>query len=111
FFSRSGWVVVMSLFLGFATVEAQITEKPQYGTFLIENVDIYPVTSDVIQGGVVVVKDGLIEYVGSNVKPDLTGDIIRIDGSGHRLYPGFIDSETQLGLNEIGAVAVTIDAA
>ena len=111
FFSRSGWVVVMSLFLGFATVEAQITEKPQYGTFIIENVDIYPVTSDVIQGGVVVVKDGLIEYVGSNVKPDLTGDIIRIDGSGHRLYPGFIDSETQLGLNEIGAVAVTVDAA
>ncbi len=111
FFSRSGWVVVMSLFLGFATVEAQITEKPQYGTFLIENVDIYPVTSDVIQGGVVVVKDGLIEYVGSNVKPDLTGDIIRIDGSGHRLYPGFIDSETQLGLNEIGAVTVTVDAA
>ena len=111
FFSRSGWVVVMSLFLGFATVEAQITEKPQYGTFIIENVDIYPVTSDVIQGGVVVVKDGLIEYVGSNVKPDLRGDIIRIDGSGHRLYPGFIDSETQLGLNEIGAVTVTVDAA
>ena len=111
FFSLSGWVVVMSLCLGFVTAEAQITEKPQYGTFIIENVDIYPVTSDMIEGGVVIVKDGVIEYVGSNVKPDLTSDIIRIDGSGHRLYPGFIDSETQLGLNEIGAVAVTIDAA
>jgi imidazolonepropionase-like amidohydrolase len=111
FFSLSGWVVVMSLCLGFATAEAQITEKPQYGTFLIENVDIYPVTSEMIEGGVVMVKDGVIEYVGSNVKPDLTSDVIRIDGSGHRLYPGFIDSETQLGLNEIGAVAVTIDAA
>lgn len=111
FFSLSGWVVVISLYLGVISVQAQITEKPEYGTFIIENVDIYPVTSEVIQGGVVVIKDGLIDFVGSNVKPDLTGDVIRIDGSGYRLYPGFIDSETQLGLNEIGAVAVTVDAA
>lgn len=109
--SLSGWVIALSLWLGLTTAHAQITEKPEYGSFIIENVDIYPVTSDVIEGGVVVVKDGIIEHVGSNVKPDLSGDVTRIDGSGHRLYPGFIDSETQLGLNEIGAVAVTIDAA
>ena len=110
-FQFCGWMVVLTLLFGFTNLQAQIVEKPEYGTFIIENVDIYPVTSDVIKGGVVVIKDGTIDYVGSNVKPDLTGEVKRIDGSGYRLYPGFIDSETQLGLNEIGAVAVTIDAA
>lgn len=110
-FQFCGWMVVLTFLFGFTTLQAQIVEKPEYGTFIIENVDIYPVTAEVIKGGVVVIQDGIIEYVGSNVKPDLTGDVKRIDGSGYRLYPGFIDSETQLGLNEIGAVAVTIDAA
>ena len=87
---------------------AQITEKPVYGKVAIQNVDVYPVTSEPILGGVVLVEGDEITYVGQNVKADLT-DYHIIDGTGQRLYPGFIDSWTLLGLVEISAVPVTVD--
>lgn len=87
---------------------AQITEKPLYGKVAIQNVDVYPITSDPILGGVVLVEGDVITYVGQNVKTDLS-DYNVIDGTGQRLYPGFIDSWTILGLVEISAVPVTVD--
>ena len=93
------------------SAQAQITEKSHYGKIAIRNADIHTVSGDVIPGGIVLIEDGAITYVGANVKdPDLES-YHSIDGSGQRLYPGFIDSGTLLGLVEINAVPVTVDYA
>lgn len=99
-------VLAALLFTGTAA-SAQITEKPGYGKYAITNADIYTVTNGVIENGVVLIDGNTISYVGKNAR--ITDEYTRIDASGKRVYPGFIDSGTGLGLQEIGAVAVTND--
>ncbi|MEX2602371.1 MAG: amidohydrolase family protein [Balneolaceae bacterium] len=92
---------------GTADLRAQITGKPAYGDFAITNATVHTVTNGIIEGGVVLVEEGEITHVGSNVRvPD---SVHRIDATGLHLYPGFIDSFTHLGLVEISAVPVTVD--
>lgn len=86
---------------------AQIPEKPGFGKYAITNADIYTVTNGVIEDGVVLIDGHEITYVGADT--DIGDEYTQIDASGKRVYPGFIDSGTGLGLQEIGAVAVTND--
>lgn len=95
--------------LAVGIAHAQITEKPEFGKFAITNATIHTVSDGVIQNGVVLVDGEKITAVGNNVK--ITPDYQRIDGTGKHVYPGFMDSGTILGLQEIGAVAVTNDQA
>lgn len=68
---------------------------------------IVPVSSPVIERGVVLVRDGLIEAVGADLA---VPEGYRVhDASGLHLFPGMIDTATQLGLTEIGSVAGTVD--
>jgi len=90
-------------------VEAQIPEKASFGKYALINAEIHTVTNGVIQGGVVLIDGKKISYVGTNAK--ITDDYTVIDCSGKRVYPGFIDSFTYLGLVEISAVPVTVDNA
>lgn len=90
------------------TVNAQITEKPEYGKFAITNAEIYTVTNGVIKQGFVLIENGKITEVSEGVAKIPAGYKI-IDAQGKRLYPGFIDSGTFLGLKEIGAIPVTND--
>ncbi|HET6528523.1 MAG TPA: amidohydrolase family protein [Balneolaceae bacterium] len=89
------------------SAQAQITEKATFGKFAITNATIHTVTNGVIENGVVLINGEKIVYVGKNAK--ITPDYVRIDATGKHVYPGFMDSATQLGLIEIGAVAVTND--
>lgn len=69
---------------------------------------VHPISSDPIEG-TVLLRDGLVEAVGSDVAiPD---EATVIDLSGLHLYPGFVHPATQLGLTEISSVAGTIDTA
>ena len=86
---------------------AQITEKPGFGKFAITGGDIYTVTNGVIEDGAVLIEGKTITNVGE--KTNIKSDYTQIDASGKRVYPGFIDAGTGLGLQEIGAVAVTND--
>lgn len=101
---------VLFLTCFFSISKAQITEKPEYGKFAITNAQIYTVTKGIIEQGTVVIEDGIITGVFDGI-PKLTADTRVIDGKGKRVYPGFIDSGTFLGLMEIGAVDVTNDQA
>lgn len=77
------------------------------GPYVIRNATIYPVTSDPIQDGSIVIAGGRIVAVGASVQaPD--GATI-IDGTGLSVYPGLIDSGTSIGLTEVSSVAGTID--
>ncbi|MGE5748548.1 MAG: amidohydrolase, partial [Gemmatimonas sp.] len=77
-------------------------------TIAITGAKVYPVSSAPIQNGTVLIRDGKIVAVGANVT--IPSDAQRIDASGKWVTPGLINSSTQLGLVEVGAVADTRDA-
>jgi len=77
-------------------------------TIAITGARVYPVSSAPIENGTVLVRDGKIVAVGSNVT--IPSGAQRIDAAGKWVTPGLINSATQLGLVEIGAVQETRDA-
>ena len=68
---------------------------------------IYPVSGPMIDGGTVLIRDGKIVAVGTNVA--VPADAQRIDATGKVVTPGLVNAATQLGLVEIGAVSSTTD--
>src|SRR5271155_1996117 len=67
------------------------------------------VTHGVIENGVIVMQGGKITAVGAASSVNIPADARVIDATGMTIYPGLIDSETQLGLTEISAEAMTND--
>jgi imidazolonepropionase-like amidohydrolase len=67
------------------------------------------ITHGVIENGVLVIQGGKIAAVGAAGSVSLPGGAQVLDCSGMTIYPGLIDSETQLGLTEISAEAMTND--
>src|ERR1700754_1202260 len=67
-------------------------------TYAITNARIVPVSGATIERGTVVVRNGLIAAVGANVSAP--SDARVIDGAGLTVYPGLIDSYTNLALPE-----------
>ena len=76
-------------------------------TVAIRNATIYPVTSAPIQNGTIVFSKGLITAVGAHVT--VPADAVVIDGTGLSVYPGLIDSGSEVGLVEVSAVPGTVD--
>jgi imidazolonepropionase-like amidohydrolase len=76
-------------------------------TFLIRDADVYPVTGPVMQGVSVLVQDGKIANIGAKLTPPK--GIRIVEAKGLRVYPGMIDSATELGLQEIESVRETED--
>jgi imidazolonepropionase-like amidohydrolase len=76
-------------------------------SFLIRGVDVYPVNGPELKGVSVLVQDGKIADIGAKIVAPKGMKIV--EGKGLRLYPGMIDSNTELGLSEISAEAVTVD--
>ena len=68
---------------------------------------MHTLSGQVIQGGNVVLRDGRIVDVGTEVA--IPADAERIDVSGLHVYPGLFDAFSQLGLQEINSVAETND--
>jgi len=71
-------------------------------TVAIRNAAIYPVTSAPIPNGTIVFSNGVITAVGTNVTVPAGATVI--DGTGLSVYPGLIDSGTEVGLTEISSV-------
>jgi imidazolonepropionase-like amidohydrolase len=69
---------------------------------VIRNATIVPVVGDTIRGGTVVIRGSRIESVGRDLPAPAGARVV--DGSGLFLYPGMIDSGTELGLTEIQSV-------
>lgn len=68
----------------------------QDGTWALTNARIETVTRGVIERGTIVIRDGLIEAVGADVRPPADARIV--DLAGKRVYPGIIDLTSTLGL-------------
>jgi imidazolonepropionase-like amidohydrolase len=78
-------------------------------TIAIENARIVTVSGPVVERGTVLVRAGRIAAVGASVQ--VPAEARRIDASGLSVYPGMIDSVTQLGLIEVGSIRATNDVA
>ena len=76
-------------------------------TFLIRDADVYPVTGPEMKGVSVLVQDGRIAEIGAKLTPPR--GIRIVEAKGLRVYPGMIDSATELGLAEIESVRETED--
>src|SRR6185312_14764985 len=77
-------------------------------TIAITGGKVYPVSGPVIENGTVVITNGRISAVGANVP--IPAGAQRIDATGKIVTPGFVNSSTQLGVQEISAVSDTRDA-
>lgn len=77
-------------------------------TIAIEGGTVHTMTGAAIEGGTVVIRDGRIVAVGRDVA--VPAGARRIDARGKHVTPGFIESGTQIGAVEVGAVAGSVDA-
>jgi imidazolonepropionase-like amidohydrolase len=75
--------------------------------YAITHAKIFTLAGPPIDDGIVVIRDGKIAAVGSNV--DVPAGAQVIDGKGLQVYPGLFDPVTQIGLSEIAAVSATVD--
>jgi imidazolonepropionase-like amidohydrolase len=76
-------------------------------TFVIRNADVYPVTGAEMKGVSVIVQDGKIADIGAKIVAPKGMRVV--DAKGLRVYPGMIDSGTELGLEEITSVRESVD--
>ncbi len=74
-------------------------------TIAITGGTVYPVSGPKIENATVLIRDGRIAAVGTNVA--VPAGATRIDASGKWVTPGLIDGAGQMGLREIGAVQNT----
>jgi imidazolonepropionase-like amidohydrolase len=76
-------------------------------TIAITGGKVFPVSGAPIENGTVVIRDGKIVAVGANVS--IPAGAQRIDATGKWVTPGLVNPATELGVQEIGAVAETRD--
>ncbi|MGC9970744.1 MAG: amidohydrolase family protein [Bryobacteraceae bacterium] len=78
-------------------------------SFLLRGGTVHPVSGADIANGAVLVRDGKIVEIGARVAPPKGVRVI--DVKGLHVYPGMIDSATEIGLSEISSVRETSDTA
>ena len=76
-------------------------------TVAITGGKVYPVSGPPIENGTVIITNGRIVSVGANIA--VPAGAQRIDATGKIVTPGFVNSSTQLGVQEISAVNDTRD--
>src|SRR3954465_10466505 len=77
-------------------------------TIAITGGKVYPVSGPPIENGTVVITSGKITAVGTNVP--IPAGAQRIGATGKVVPPGFVNSSTQLGVQEIGFGGPPVDA-
>ncbi len=81
--------------------------RTQTTPIALKNGKLLTITHGTIENGTVIMQGGKIIAVGVNISIPANAQVI--DATGMTIYPGLIDSETQLGLTEISAEAMTND--
>jgi imidazolonepropionase-like amidohydrolase len=76
---------------------------PPVGMIAITGGKVLTVSHGVIENGVVLLEGGKIAAVGTTASVKVPKGATIVDAKGMTVYPGLIDSETHLGLSEIGS--------
>lgn len=96
------------LFAASALAQSTIPNNPGVkATVAIRNATIVPVSAAPIANGTIVFDNGVITAIGTNVAVPANATVI--DGTGLSVYPGMIDSGSNVGLIEIDSVPGTVD--
>lgn len=98
--------LISRIVISFAVAIA-ITRSAGAQTIAITGGKVYPVSGPSIEGGTVIIVNGKIAAVGKNVA--IPAGAQRIDATGKIVTPGFVNSSTQLGVQEVSQVADTRD--
>ncbi len=86
-----------------ATAQDNISPAANYtGITFIKNATVHTGTGTVLTNTSVLISNGKIEKIGTDVTA-LAGDVRVVDATGMQVYPGFILSNTTIGLREIGS--------
>ena len=90
-------------------VYGQIPAPPQQQPIALLNATVHSVTSEPIETASMLFDKGKVVDIGTNI--EIPSSAVKIYLKGKHVYPGLIESHSQLGLTEIGAVDVTNDYA
>jgi len=101
-------IIFGGLFMTAVSQETVLPTAPQKGTMYIKNATIHVGNGTVINNGVIQIKDGKIEKVGTDIVIP-QGESKVIDAKGKQVYPGIILPISNLGLVEISAVRASSD--
>ncbi len=82
---------------------------PQSTAVALKKAKLLTVTHGVIENGTIIMQGGKITAVGATTAVTIPANAQIIDATGMTIYPGLIDSETNLGLTEISAENMTND--
>jgi imidazolonepropionase-like amidohydrolase len=89
------------------TLTLSAVAEAQQDDYAITGGTVVTVSGGTISNGTVLVQDGIITAVGTNVT--IPAGVERIDASGKFVYPGLIDAGTGLGLQVAGGMAGPVD--
>ncbi len=82
---------------------------PAPGTIAITGGKLLTITHGVVENGVVLIEGGKITAVGTAASVKVPKGATIVDAKGMTVYPGLIDAETRIGLQEIGSDRTTTD--
>ncbi|GMA24138.1 amidohydrolase [Luteimicrobium album] len=85
--------------------ESRPTTRPittTRGSVAITNAYVVPVASPPIEGGTVLVTDGVIEAVGTSSDVTVPDGVRVVDAGGRWVLPGFVESHGHVGVHEEG---------
>ncbi len=99
--------IITSLLIGAILHADAQTPKAKTGTFALTNATIETITNGTLNAATLIIRNGKIEAVGTNVTVPQDAEVINCTGL--RIYPGMIDSGTRLGLVEIGQIPQASD--
>jgi imidazolonepropionase-like amidohydrolase len=101
-------IVVGGFFLAAVSQETVMPAPPQKGVMYITNANIHVGNGTVINNGTIMIKDGKIEKVGTDITVPAGSNVT--DAKGKQVYPGIILPVSNLGLVEISSIRATADA-
>lgn len=101
------FAIAMAAVLAAHAQETVSPAPPQKGVFYIKNATIHVGNGQVIENGVIEIKDGKISQVGATVAIPEGARVT--DAKGKQVYPGLILPTSSLGLIEISAVRASSD--
>jgi imidazolonepropionase-like amidohydrolase len=99
-----GLLLVLS---SFAIAQAKPSSKPT--VTVLKGAKLLTITHGTIDNGVLLMENGKIAAVGAAASVKIPANAQVIDATGMTVYPGLIDSESNLGLTEISAEKMTND--
>jgi imidazolonepropionase-like amidohydrolase len=103
--AKCRFIVIALLGMRLLSGTASAQEKP----VVLKGGKLLTITHGVIENGAVVLQGGKITAVGPQASVSVPSGAQVVDVTGMTVYPGLIDSETNLGLTEISAEASTND--